>query len=285
MTRASCIGIIAPASAIKDGEEIFVKEGINLLKDWGFKIIEATNLYSQYELLSNENSFYAGTVSERINGLMSVWKEADILLSLRGGYGSIELLDGLDYDFIAKNPRPLLGYSDITALHQGLISKAYKNQLPSFHTPMLSELSRLDQLSLNSLKTLLSLLDIDSFQNYNFTLSNNEIWNNYKMPKASAKVFGGNLTTLLSLIGTEFQPSFENRILFLEECKEPAYKIQRLFYQLKLNGILDNIQELWIGTGFEAQYDYNRISELCSKPIQRDLPIGHSKPNLSLILG
>ncbi len=277
MPRLSCIGIIAPAAALKDGEEVNLQAGIKFLEDLGLKVKLATNLYEREELFPGAGTWLPGNAERRIEAMMQLWsdKQVDALLSMRGGYGCIELLDKLDYQYFANAPKPVLGYSDLTALFAGLYTQAYQGKLELFHAPMLLELAKLNARSRDSFIDLLEKLDVEAYRNYNFKLN-------------QQKILGGNLTLITALIGSKYLPDFRGSILFLEDCKEQAYKIDRMFRQLELSGSLKGIKELWLGLPLEADYNMSHIESLArnySFSLKTGLEIGHAETKLSIALG
>lgn len=254
------IGIFATASALKEEDKIKIDEGIKIIQSWGHEIILAKNcFYSTPIFENNSESLMAGTIEQRIEGLYETWGQADILLALRGGYGSIQLIDKLDYDFLSKNPKTIIGYSDITTLFCAIESQC-QSFAPMFHAPMLFELSSLRPNELDAFKTLLT-------NPANYPRNTNH------------KIRGGNLSLIASLIGSKYLKKFdEGEILFLEEIKEPAYKIERMFYQIYHAGLLDSIEELWLGKGNEAVYNYSLLETFSKEKgfkLVKDLPYGH----------
>lgn len=277
MAKISSIGIIAPAAAIKEGEEDRFHQGIKFLEDLGLKVKTATNVFAREELFPGAGTFLPGKSEERIAAMMQLWSDSsvDALLAMRGGYGCIQLLDKLDYSYISRNPKPVLGYSDLTALFAALYTQAYKQKLELFHTPMLLELTNLDQESKLSFLNMLQAIDPLAYKSYKFKLS-------------KQKILGGNLSLIASLVGTKYLPKFKNAILFLEDCKDEAYKIERMFYQLAYAGILSQIKELHLGIPLETEYNYQLIEGFAVKykfKLVKNLAIGHGATKLSIALG
>ncbi len=168
---------------------------------------------------------------------------------------------------IANNPKPILGYSDLTALFMAIIKKT---KMQCFHTPMLVELSRLNGPSMDSFFNILSLTE------------------NFKIEKKNKKILGGNLTVLASLIGTDYLPDFKDAVLFLEDCNEEPYKIDRLINQLYLSGIFDNISEIWLGKAMQTKYNLQLLQRIATNRniiLKQDLDIGHAETKLGLVLG
>ena len=203
---------------------------------------------------------------------MQLWSDPkiDLLLSMRGGYGCVQLLETIDYSYIAKNPKAVLGYSDLSALFSALYTQAYNTQLPLFHTPMLMELSRLDEIALKSFENILESIDPDAYRDY-------------KIPAREEKILGGNLSVLCGLIGSKYLYDFKGSVMFLEDCLEPAYKIERMLYQLKFVGAFNGVKKLFIGEFLDAKFNFSFLDNL-KIPYEANLPYGH-KIKQSLILG
>lgn len=277
MAKISSIGIIAPAASLKEGEEYKFHNGIQFLENLGLKVKTASNVFEREELFPGAGTFLPGKPERRIAAMMELWSDpnVDALLSMRGGYGCIQLLDKLDYNYLSANPKPVLGYSDLTVLFAALYTQAYKQQLELFHTPMLTELASLDLQSRNSFVAMLANIDPAAYNSYNFKLN-------------TQKILGGNLSLISSLIGTKYLPDFHGVILFLEDCKEEAYKIERMLYQLEYSGIFAQIAELHLGIPLETEYNYQFIEELSVKykfKLLKNLSIGHGATKLSIALG
>lgn len=267
--KSKTIGIFAPSAALKDGEKEFLDQGIKILAEHGYKVKLAKNIFSKVELFPESEYFVAGDTQERLDAFHEIYQdeEVDILLGLRGGYGSIYLLVGLDYEMIATNPKPILGYSDLTALFMAIIKKT---KMQCFHTPMLVELSRLNGASRDSFFNILSLAE------------------NFKIEKKNKKILGGNLTVLAGLIGTDYLPEFKDCILFLEDCNEEAYKIDRLINQLYLAGIFNHIDEIWLGKEMQTKYNIQLLQKIANDKgiaLKTNLDIGHAETKLGLVLG
>lgn len=279
MSRISCIGIIAPAASLKDGEEERLLEGIKFLEELGLKVKRADNLYDREELFPGAGTYLPGNAERRIESMMELWSDSSVhaLLAMRGGYGCIHLLDKLDYNYMAKHPKPILGYSDLTALFCAIYTQAYKSRLELFHTPTLLELTKLNTRSRDSFINMLSGINYEAYHNYD-----------WRMNPVENKILGGNLSLISSLVGTKYLPDFRGSILFLEDCKEEAYKLDRMFYQLDLAGVLNGIRELWLGIPLEAEYNMSHLESLAKKhsfKLKTDLEIGHGETKLSLALG
>lgn len=285
MSRIATLGIFAPAASLKDGEQEYLHAGIKTLEDLGLRIIKANNLEEREELFAGAGTWHPGSATRRIDEMMRLWSDTrvDALLSLRGGYGCVHLLDKLDYDYIAARPKPIIGYSDLTVLFLALAAKSYpgsaNKRYQFFHAPMLCELSRLTETQMRSWIKMSERIDPDLYAQGCLRVP-------AACEHACSRVMGGNLSLIASLIGTEYEMSKSNEILFLEDCKEDAYKIERYLRQLEMAGYFANIQELWMGAPLETAYNYAYLEELSRKnsfKLVRDLPYGH-KGKYSLVL-
>ena len=159
-------------------------------------------------------------------------KSVDAIWCLKGGWGSARTLEMLDFDLIKRNPKPLIGYSDITSLLNAI---HLKTGLITFHGP-----NAIYGESDYTVEKFLGVLVEERYSN---------IENHYDADLttitpgvARGKLVGGNLTVLTSVIGTPYEPDFMNGILFLEDVSEPAYKVDRMFNQLKQSGALSKLK-------------------------------------------
>ncbi len=225
------IGLCAPCSHILPEELIKVKE---FFEGKNIKVITSTNIL-------NRERFCAGTDEERASDLMELWhnKEIKVIFALRGGYGSIRILDKLDYDFISSNPKIFCGFSDATAINLALFKKA---NLLSYSGAFLIR-------DIDENLTIKSLINASLFNPSNTIISGNTLITGM----AQGKLLGGNLSILCSMIGTHYLPDFKDKILVIEEVGEKFYKIDRLVQQLRLSGIFEEIKGLIIGKFYKCQ--------------------------------
>lgn len=281
LKKGDTIGIIAPASPT---EEKNIRHSKITLQKMGFKVKIGESCYSRYGYLS-------GTDKIRARDLTNMFKdkEVDAIICLRGGYGSIRILPLIDYEIIRDNPKIFVGYSDITCLH---ISINQKSNLITFHGPMASSdmTKELDDFTKKSFLDSLELKNI-----------NREIINPYKEKiefinsgRCSGKLIGGNMATICSLMGTDYEINTKDKILFLEDIGESTYKIDRMFNQLKLANKLKECRGIILGNfkncehvGNEFSYEEvvkNNLKDF-HKPIIKNLKAGHCMPMLTLLLG
>lgn len=244
-----------------------MEQGVKLLEQNGFRVKFARNIVSRKELFDGAEYFLAGSHDERLNSFHEIYQDpdVDVVLGLRGGYGSIYLLPEINYEMITRNPKPIFGYSDLTALFLALIKKS---KIKCFHSPMLLELPKLNTESLDSFFNMLSLC-----QNYT---------------SSDRKILGGNLSLISPLIGTDYLPDFRDSILFLEDCYEEPYKIDRLINHLKLAGIFQQVREIWLGEPMATKFNIallEKITEDLEIKLVTDIKVGHGETKLTIVLG
>ena len=264
------VGIIAPASPISKSE---IRKGIQLIESFPLQVRLGTHLF-------DHSHYLAGSDQDRASDIHQMFSDPEIkaILCARGGYGSLRFLDKIDYGLIRKNPKVLVGFSDLTAL----LTAIYKHSgLITIHGPTVSDLLNGD--NWHHLSRL-----ITSSYKPRLSLQGGMVING---GTARGILLGGNLATLCSLIDTPFLPSFEGVILFLEEKGEQPYRLDRMLTQLLLSGRLDHLSALVIGQiqgCGDEQVVYGLLRERFSEmavPVVTGLPVGHGVENISLPLG
>jgi len=215
------IALVAPGSYISETE---LKDSIKNLEALGFKVV-----YTEKILL--QNGYFSGTDEQRAEDLTNMFKRNDVagIVCTRGGYGCARILPLLDYDVIEENPKVLIGYSDVTALNYGIFRKT---GLITFHGPV--SISTFNEFSVNNFKNvLMSPSNKIVFENSN----SGEDENPYGVVsigrgKKQGRLVGGNLSIVVSLIGTEYDVDFDDTIIYLEEIGEEPYRIDRMLTQM-----------------------------------------------------
>jgi muramoyltetrapeptide carboxypeptidase len=266
------IGIIAPAGPVNQSE---IQPAIDLLVSAGYRVVLASHLF-------HREGYTAGDDDTRLEDLHSMFHNEDIraIFCARGGYGTLRLLDRINYDLIRSSPKIFVGYSDITAL---LLAIFKKTGLTTFHGPVVKEFTKNSNRNLNLFFDLVSskeLLRLD--------LSGGTVL----LPgKTRGNLLGGNLSLITRLIGTPFMPSMRGTLLFIEETGEPLYRIDRMLTHLKLSGLLNEVAGLIAGRFIDCG-DISDINHLItdtvsnfSFPVISGLPVGHGTENVTLPLG
>lgn len=274
------VAIVAPSGVLKNRFDE-VNRAKQLLESWKLHVVIGKHVF-------NQANHFAGTDQERCEDFQMALDDPKIkaIWSARGGYGTVRILDSLDYTKFLKQPKWIIGYSDITALH---------NQL---HNLGVQSLHAIMGVSLPE-----NLEDIaDSIATFKNTLFGQPLRYALKGSKynksgdANGVLVGGNLTILHTMLGSKDSIDTDGKILFIEEIGEYKYHIDRMLQSLKRAGYFDNCKgvivgdmsrmrkntTLW-GTSIEqlildALSDYNF-------PIAFNMPAGHEKDNRALILG
>jgi muramoyltetrapeptide carboxypeptidase len=248
--------------------------GIAVLQSLGFQARIPREIFKQKRYL-------AGDDMERAAIVNLLFSDPDIkgILCARGGYGALRILNHLDWDLIRKNPKPFMGYSDITAILTAILSKT---GVPVLHGPHVVSLAAADA------KTLASFADALSGPAKTIEIPDGKA---IRGGVGVGMLTGGNLATLCHLLGTRFQPDFSGAVLFFEDIGEPAYKIDRMLTQMKLAGVFNKIRGVVTGS-FENCDNGEYIEEIVGEcfdeyhvPILSGLDAGHGKTNLSLSFG
>jgi muramoyltetrapeptide carboxypeptidase len=264
------VGIISPASPVTLSE---IQQSLNLLESFPLKITFGRHVFES-------KNYLAGSDHERLSDLHEMFSDPDVraIFCARGGYGSIRLLDKIDFGLIRKNPKILIGFSDLTALLMAIYKQC---GLITIHGPTLKDLHKS-----KNWPDLSSLITTNHMPRIFFDRGE-------AINKGSAKgiLLGGNLSTICSLINTPFLPSFKEAILFLEEKGESPYRLDRMITQLSLSNLLKRLSGLIIGQiedSGKKELVYSVLKERLSgldMPVVTGLPVGHGSENLSLPLG
>lgn len=273
LKRGDKIAILSPASIINPN---FVNDAVHVLKSQGWEPYIATNAL-------NKSGNYSGSIKQRLTDLETALLDPDVraILCSRGGYGVVHLLEELNKLPLLKDPKWIIGFSDISALHALMTSKG----IASIHASMtkhLSEFSGKDDDAIALFKILKGEMPA-------YTFAHNKL---NRAGSTSGRIVGGNLAVLAQLIRTPFDVFDKDTILFIEDISEPIYKVERILYQLKLAGILRNLKGLIIGqfTEWSPDANYNNMNDMISDmiaqysyPVVFDAPIGHVEHNIPII--
>jgi muramoyltetrapeptide carboxypeptidase len=224
------VAVVSPASTPQPER---VELGLEALRELGFLPQTAEDALARGPL------YFAGTPEMRLHDLHQAFAddETHAIFSTRGGYGSNYLLGGLDLDLIAENPKPFIGYSDLTALHLWLLDQIH---LPAFHGPMLSaDFARPEGVHLPSLQAALG--------GKPYAVGAPEGLRTLRPGRARGTLYGGCLSILVSLQGTPFEPQTEGKLLFLEDVSVKPYQVDRILWQLRQAGKLEGVRGIVFG--------------------------------------
>lgn len=274
------IGIISPSSPEKPEA---IKKGIDFLINLGFKVKTGKHIYDKCGYLAGSDKDRAADIMD-----MFVDKNVDMILCMRGGYGSMRTLPYIDFDIIKNNSKIFVGFSDITTYLNAFFNKT---GLITFHGPMASS-------NLEDKYTLKSFLDTLMKENKKYIIKNPpEINIKCEVPgTVSGKIVGGNLSLINATIGTPYEVNFKNNILFIEDVHEEPYAIDRMLTHLLLCGKLQECSGFILGQFKNCSLPHyerslrleevieDRILSL-NKPTISNFMSGHDYPKLTLPIG
>jgi len=279
LEKGDIIGIVCPSGYMPVEK---ASECIRVLnEEWGFQTKIGKTLGNQF-------NYFSGTDEERLNDLQQMMDDDEIkaILCARGGYGLGRIIDKIDFKKFKKQPKWIIGYSDVTVLHSHLYSNYY---ISSIHAPMAAAFNDAGYINrfVQSLRTALEGKKVKySCEPHEFN----------KKGEAIGELIGGNLSLLAHLIGTDSDVKTRGRILFLEDVGEYLYNIDRMMYQLKRSGKLSKLAGLIIG-GFTEDKDterpfgqtaYEIIHDAVKEynyPVCFGFPVSHEKENYALKIG
>ncbi|SFF11412.1 S66 peptidase family protein [Thermoflexibacter ruber] len=239
LQEGDTVGLISPAGAIY--ESLPFQLATEALEAMGLKVKPSRFLKARYGHL-------AGTDKERASEINEFFADDTVkaIIAIRGGSGCARILDLLDYNLIKKTPKIIAGYSDITALLLAIYSQT---DLVTFHAPVAS--STWNSFSYGHFKKILFEKESPLLQNPerkgdNLVQTEDRI-QTIRSGKAKGILVGGNLSVLTGIVGSRYLPNWKNKILFLEEVNEEPYRVDRMFSQLKLAGILQEVSGVVFG--------------------------------------
>lgn len=273
------VGLVTPASNVPEDQDL--QTAMDLVRSLGFVPKPAANLFSRTQYL-------AGTDQQRAADLNAMFAdpEVDAIFCVRGGYGSGRLLRYLDYDTIAANPKVLMGYSDITAILNAIF---VRTGILTFHGPIAS--SNFSDYTYDQYRRVLlepapntQIGELPEFETRPGVVDWDNRLTTIVPGVAEGRLIGGNLSLVVTLLGTPFEPNFEGAILFLEDVDEPPYSVDRMLTHLWMAGKLEQLAGIALGKFSEDDYDSNTFSmeevlrdrfEPLGIPTLRGLMIGH----------
>lgn len=279
------IGLIGPSGTVREAGA--VDQAIAYIQQLGFKVKVGLSAHAKYGYLSGTDDVRAGDIND-----MFADEEVDAIVCTRGGYGTMRILDQLDYDVIRANPKIFVGFSDITAIHAALLKEC---GLVTFHGPMATRWKAEfpDGFTQDAFyKTVMQPAPAGELRNAAGYRARETV----HPGSAEGLLVGGNLMLVTSLLGTPYELDTKGKILFLEEIGERTYCIDRMLTQLRLAGKLDDCAGIIFGDFCDCPVEYPQfgltIEEIirdivapCGKPVFTGLQAGHVAPKLTLPLG
>ena len=280
LKEGDTVAIVAPSGILKNRERE-VQQAVDLLKSWGLHATVGKHVFSKA-------NHFAGTDEERCEDLQKAMDDPTIsaIWCARGGYGTVRILDKLDYTKLKENPKWIIGYSDITALHNQLHNQGFESLHALMCVSLTKDISEVQE-SVDTFKAAL----FGKPENYDLEGSKYN-----REGEAKGQLIGGNLTMLHTMLGSDTSLDTSGKILFIEEIGEYKYHIDRMLQSMKRAGYFENLKGLVVGdmsklrknttlwgTSIEqlildATVDYDF-------PIAFNMPAGHEKDNRALVLG
>ena len=285
LRKGDVIGLAAPASAVTDPSKI--NRGVRYLERLGYRV-------TMGEHVGKVHGYLAGTDRERVADLHALFADRRVkaIIAIRGGYGTPRLLSMLDYRLISRNPKILVGFSDITALQLALWKQC---RLLTFHGPMAGvEMAG----------------TIDPFTEEQFwrTVTSTKPMGRIRFPvrdslhvlqtgTATGRLMGGNLSLVVSLLGTHYFPVISSAVLFLEETGEEPYRVDRMMTQLRNAGVMAGVGAVLTGAfsdckpgdkskpSLSVEDVLTDAARLARKPFVSGMPFGHVRKKITLPVG
>ncbi|REG89151.1 muramoyltetrapeptide carboxypeptidase [Winogradskyella sediminis] len=280
LKKGDTVAIVAPSGILKSREGE-VQQAVALLKSWGLHAVIGKNVFKQ-------GHHFAGTDDERCEDLQKAMDDPKIsaIWCARGGYGTVRILDKLDYTTFKKNPKWVIGYSDITALHNQLHNEGIQSLHALMCVSLTNDLSKISE----TVETFKAALFGNPF---NYTLKGSDY---NRVGETSGALIGGNLTILHTMLGSKESLDTSGKILFIEEIGEYKYHIDRMLQSMKRAGYFDNLNGLVVGDMSKLRKNTtlwgSSIEQLILDalsdydfPIAFHMPAGHEKDNRALVLG
>ena len=280
LKKGDTVAIVAPSGVLKNYNGYMLKAK-ELLKSWGLEVSIGENVF-------NDNGHFAGTDNQRSADFQLAMDDKSIkaIWCARGGYGAMRVIDNLNFEKYKENPKWIIGYSDITAVHNDL----HNNKSESIHGIMCKSLEKIDIDNNESISILKKTL-------FGEKLSYTIEGNNYNIEgNSNGQLIGGNLTLLHCLLGSESSIDTDGKILFIEDLGEYLYHIDRMLISLKRAGYFDNCKGLIVGDFTDLRKNttpFGRdLKELILDivreydfPVSFGFPAGHGEKNYPMILG
>lgn len=275
LKKGDTVAILATARKI---DEATLQPAIKLLESWGLKVVLGKTIGREENQLAGADWYRATDFQEMLDNpnIKAIW-------AAKGGYGTVRIIDRIDFTNFKKNPKWIIGFSDVTVLH----SHINNMDIETIHSMMaLSTKTATAQATETLRKSLFGEVLSYKVAAHPFN----------RTGKASGEIVGGNLSVLYSILGSESETNLDGKILFIEDLDEYLYHIDRMMMNLKRSGKLAGIKALIIG-GMTSMNDndipwgknsFEIIQDIVKDykfPVIYDFPAGHIKDNRALIFG
>lgn len=282
LQKGDTIAIVSTARKLKKEE---LQPALKILESWGLKAVLGKTIGAE------ENQF-AGNEELRAEDFQQMLDNPNIkaIWCARGGYGTVKMIDMLDFSAFQKNPKWIIGYSDVTVLH----SHIHNLGIETLHAQMCLDIENKTEEARESIRKV--LFEQEYSIAFNVNTFNKTFQQKHQLSSIQSKIVGGNLSVLYSLCGSSSAINTDGKILFIEDLDEYLYHIDRMMMNLKRNGVFKNLKALIVG-GMTDMHD-NRIpfgktaEEIIldavkdyNYPVFFNFPAGHIKDNQALIFG
>jgi muramoyltetrapeptide carboxypeptidase len=277
------IAIVAPAGILKPSRKAVVLQAKQLAESWGLYVVLGKNMFHQ-------NNHFAGTDNERAADFQEALDNKNIkaIWAARGGYGSVRILDKLDFTKFTQNPKWIIGYSDITAFHNHI----HNLGIETLNAMMATSLEEKPEEIIETISTFKKVL---FGENLSYKIPLSKYNRTHNLDTIQVQIIGGNLAILSSMLGSKSQLNTENKILFIEEIGEYKYAIDRMLQSLKRANYFTNVKAVVIGNMSLIKKNSTKwgssIEQLILDAIPADIPVifnfpaGHEADNRALIFG
>lgn len=270
------VALVCPAGPLRGEHEL--RQAADNVRSFGWEPVPGEHVLAR-------TGYFAGSDADRLRDLNDAFAADDIdaIWCVRGGYGAIRLLEHIDYASLHRRPKPVIGFSDVTALHAAIGTRA---ELVSFHGP--TARAPLSTFSRDSLERAL----VRGEDPCGMAAGGRVI----RAGRARGPLRGGNLALLAALAGTPYAPSFAGAIVVLEDVNEAVYRIDRMLQQLRLAGMLRGVRGIVAGQFTECPEESDdgaralddvlaETAAACGVPCIAGAPIGHIEEQWTLPLG
>lgn len=263
LKKGDTIGLIAPAGPLRDIKIEEIKYELNKL---GYKVKIGKSCYLSYK------GYLSGKDEERALDLerMFLDKDVDAIICVRGGYGCTRILDLIDFTIIRDNPKIFVGFSDVTALH---IAINQLSKLVTYHGIMAATIKQWDNFTYESLIKALNFKEELIIENPN----NKELISLYGGCCAGL-ITGGNLSVIVSTLGTKYEIDTKNKILLIEEIGEYTYKVDKMLNHLQMSGKFNDCKGIIFGEFTNCQKAFKNDEEILD--ILKEIAIKNKKPTI-----
>lgn len=283
LQKGDSIVILAPAGILRPSRKEVVLKAKKMAESWGLNVILSNNIF-------NQNNHFSGTDIERFQDFQDALDDPSVkaIWSARGGYGSVRILDKLSFAKFKKQPKWIIGYSDITVFHNHIHTLGFE----TIHGMMPTSLEKKPEQIIESISSFKKSIFGEALS---YTIPSSKYNRIHSLKVIEGQVIGGNIAILASMLGSDSQLETEGKILFIEEIGEYKYSIDRMLQSLKRAGYFRNVHAVIVGNMSSIKKNSTKwgssIEQLIldvipeNIPVLFDFPAGHEADNRALIFG